>query len=87
MPHSVLDLFCSWLGNRGKHDSILICKMVSHCLIWCLWRERNSHHFEDSARIASELKLFFFHTLFDWVAGLGVFSILSILELIDQCTF
>ena len=87
MPQTVLDLFCSWLGNKGRHNSILIWKIIPHCLIWCLWRERNSRHFEDSARTTPELKLFFFHALLYWVVGLGVFSIHSILELIDQCTF
>jgi hypothetical protein len=87
MPQTVLDLFCSWLGNRRRHNSILIWKMIPHCLIWCLWKECNSCHFEDSARTTPEFKLFLFHTLLDWVAELGVFSFHSILELIDQCTF
>ena len=87
MPRFVMDLFCSWMGNRGRHSSILIWKMIPHCLVWCIWRERNSCHFEDSERSIPELKMFFFHTLFDWVAGLGAFSIHSVLELIDICTF
>jgi hypothetical protein len=69
MPQSVLELFCSWLGNRGRHESILIWKMIPHCLIWCLWRERNSRHFEDSARTAFELKLFFFLTFLIGLQG------------------
>ncbi len=72
MPQTVVDLFCSWLGNRGRQSSILIWKMIPHHLIWCLWRECNSRHFEDSTRTIPELKLFFFHTLLDWVVGLGV---------------
>ena len=41
----------------------------------------------DSEWSIPELKMFFFHTLLDWVAGLGAFSIHSVLELIDICTF
>jgi hypothetical protein len=44
-------------------------------------------HFGDSERSTTELKLFFFHTLFNWVVGSGAFSIHSILELIDFVNF
>ena len=87
MPQTVMDMFCSWLGNRRRHSSILIWKMIPHCLVWCLRRERNSRHFEDFERTTPDLKLFFFHTLLDWVVGLGSFSIHSVLELVDHCTF
>ncbi len=87
MPRTVLDLFCNWIGQRGRHSYILIWKMIPHCLVWCLWTECNSRHFEDAERSIPELKRFFFHLLFDWVTGLGVFSIHSVLELIDHCTF
>ena len=87
MARSVLDLFSSWLGQLGWHDSALVWKMIPHCVIWCLWREQNARLFDDSERHIPELKLFFFHTLLDWVVGSGVFSIHSILELIDLCKF
>ena len=87
MPRTVMDLFSCWMGRLGQHDSVLVWKMVPHCLIWCLWHERNTRHFEDSARHIHELKLFFFHTLFDWVVGSGGSSIHSMLELIDLCKF
>ena len=87
MPQTVLEHFSGWLGWLGRHNSLLVWKMVPHCLIWCLWRERNARHFEDSKRTIIELKLFFFHTPFNWVVGSRVFSIHSILELIDLCTF
>jgi hypothetical protein len=72
MPRTVLELFSGWLG---RHNSLLVWKMVPHCLVWCLWRERNARHFEDSKHTTNALKLFFFHTLFDWVVGSGAFSI------------
>jgi hypothetical protein len=76
-----------WLGQLGRHDSALVWKMIPHCVIWCLWRERNARLFDDSECHILELKLFFFHTLLDWVVGSGVVSIHSILELIDLCKF
>jgi hypothetical protein len=70
--------------------------MILHCLIWCLWRERNTRHFKDAECHIPELKylfffffffFFFFHTLFDWVIGSCISSIHSMLELIDLCKF
>jgi hypothetical protein len=87
MPRSVLDLFHCWLGQLGRHDYALVWKMIPHCVIWCLWRERNARLFDDLERHLPKLKLFFFHTLLDWVVGSGVVSIHSILELIDLCKF
>jgi hypothetical protein len=87
MPQTVLELLSGWLGWLGCHNSILVWKMAPHCLVWCLWRERNARHFEDSERTINELKLFFFHTLFDWYVGFGACSIHCILELIDLCKF
>ena len=87
MPRTVLELFRGWMGKLGRCNSLLVWKMVPHCLVGCLWREQNARHFEDTECTIPELKLFFFHTLFDWVVGSGGFSIHSILELIDHCTF
>ena len=42
--------------------------MVPHCLLWCLWRERNASCFEDLERSLEELKSFFFFSLFTWTA-------------------
>ena len=38
--------------------------------MWCIWWERNNQHFEDSEKTVSDLKLFFFKILLDWVAML-----------------
>ncbi len=48
---------------------------------------RMLEHSEDSERSIAELKLLFFQTLFECVVGSRAFSIHSILELIDLCTF
>jgi len=31
----------------------------AHCLMWCIWQERNNRHFEDLESSVSDLKLFF----------------------------
>ena len=61
--------------------------IVPHCLLWCLWRERNSRCFEDNERFIPDLKLFFFGTLMDWLAALGNQSFFSFLDFLDSCNF
>ena len=56
-------------------------------LIVVLWRERNSRCFEDRERSISDLKLFFFRTIMDWLAALQNQSFLSFLDFLDSCNF
>ncbi len=86
MPYSVRALFDCWQGCFRNHQCIGIWRLIPHCVIWCLWRERNTCHFEDHERTILELKLFFFWTLYDWVLGLDIFTFHSLVELIDFCT-
>ena len=87
MPRSVLDLFTGWQVNVGRHRCAVVWGVVPHCVLWCLWRAQNTHHFEDCERTIPELKLLFFQTLYEWVVGFGIFPIHSLVELIDICTF
>ena len=63
-----MGLLVCWQGKLGRHRNSHIWLIVSHCLMWCLWRERNSRFFEDNERSILDLKLFFFRTLLDWLA-------------------
>ena len=58
-----------------------------HCLMWCIWKQRNSRCFEDNERSMPDLKFLFFRTLLDWflVWRNKLFS--SILDLLDLCNF
>jgi hypothetical protein len=38
----VRDLLDSWHGGLGRNRHSVIWKAVSHCLMWCLWREQCS---------------------------------------------
>ena len=44
----------------GHHRHIEIWKAVPHCLMWCIWRERNARTFEEGERNIMALKLCFF---------------------------
>jgi hypothetical protein len=87
MPSQVLHLWAGWQVQLGDTRNLVVWRMVPHCVMWCLWRERNARHFEDCERSIVDLKLLFFQTLYEWVNSLGFFSINSITELIDHCCF
>ena len=59
MPQRVVDLLDCWSCNFRRHCNIVIWRIVPHCLIWCIWRERNSRSFEGRKRSILEFKSFF----------------------------
>ena len=65
MPFSVVGLLACWQGRFGCHRNGDIWMVVPHCLMWCIWKERNSRCFEDKERSMPDLKLLFFRTLLD----------------------
>ena len=60
MPQRVADLLDFWSCNFKQHRNIVIWRIVPRCLMWCIWRERNSRSFEDCERSILEFKSFFF---------------------------
>jgi hypothetical protein len=79
MPRWVVDLFaCWWTGGRSQ--SAVVWKMVSCCLLWCLWRERNDRQFEDKERTIEELISFFFYSLYSWTAAFLALLVVSFNE-------
>jgi hypothetical protein len=49
MPRNVVDLFSCWSGNVGKGDAGVIWRVIPHCLMWCLWGERNARTFVEES--------------------------------------
>jgi hypothetical protein len=47
MPSSVFDLLSGWGTLLGRGTVNRIWKQVTLCVLWGLWRERNSRLFED----------------------------------------
>ena len=87
MPKSVVGLLACWQGRFGHHRNDHIWIIIPHSLMWCLWRERSSRCFEDNKRSISDLKLFFFTTLVDWLSALRNQSYSSFLDFLDFCNF
>ena len=86
MPQSVVGLLTCWQGKLW-HQNGHIWLLVPRCLMWCLWKERNSRCFEDNERSITNLKLIFFRTLLDWLSALWNQSFSSFLDLLDSCNF
>jgi hypothetical protein len=87
MPRQLLDLLACWQGWFGKHHSSEIWKVIPPCLMWCVWRERNSRLFEDGECSILDLRSQFLRTLFDWLSVTGLFSFTNLLESTDLCNF
>ena len=58
---------------------------MPHCLLWCIWRERNARSFEGCERPMLEIKSFFLHTLLDWSVVFCHFFCSSLPVLLDHC--
>ena len=87
MPHKVIELFESWQGKFGRHRNIDFWRLVPHCLMWCIWSERNARCFGQCEQSLLEIKSFFLHTLLLWSVALSHFSCFSIFVLLDHCNF
>ena len=85
MTRSVVGLLACWQGRFGHHCNWDIWKAVPHCLLRCIWKERNSRCFEDNESSMLDLKLFFFRTLLDWFFVWRNHPFSSILDLLDFC--
>ena len=59
------DLANLWCLPFLVYRNSAIWMVVPHCLMWCIWRERNNWHFEDLEKKVLDLKLIFFKTLLD----------------------
>jgi hypothetical protein len=47
-------------ARSSKRFFFALWKMMSSCLLWYLWKEKNDRSFEDREKTLEELKAFFF---------------------------
>ena len=87
MPQSVANLFASWQGLFGRQCNIDLWRAVPHCVLWCLWQERNSRCFERKEQLIHELKSLLLHSLFAWCYVFNSFSCSNFLVMLDHCNF
>ena len=88
IPYTVLELFEAWQGKFARHRHIDVWRLMPHCLIWCIQRERNARSFEGCERSLLEINnSFFLHTLVEWSVVFSHFSCSSFYLFLDQCSF
>jgi hypothetical protein len=86
MPCTVLDLLACWQGSFGKHRHVELWRCIPHCLMWCIWRERNMRSFEGVEQTLLSLKNNFLKTLFEWAGVSGCLPCESFLDFLDLCS-
>ena len=80
-----IELFACWQSRFGRHRNGDIWMVVPHCLMWCIWKERNSRCFEDNERSMPDLKLLVFRTLLEWFSVWRNHHFSSFLDFLDLC--
>jgi hypothetical protein len=85
MPRGVVDLLSCWSGRFGNSESGAIWKAIPHCLMWCLWRERNNRTFSGEEQSIPALKFPFLQTLYDWLKASNLVCSNSLCEMLDSC--
>ena len=56
IPRTVLEVLASKKGPFGKKASLKIWKIISMCLMWYIWRERNTWTFKEQEISVTQLK-------------------------------
>jgi hypothetical protein len=87
MHGDVVDLLSCWTGKVGKDEAGAIWRAILHCLMWCLWGERNARTFTGDSRSMPALKLHFLQSLFYWLKASRIVTSYSLTDFIDTCCF
>jgi hypothetical protein len=85
-PNSIADLLFGWYNCFGKYNSS-VWNLVPPCLMWIVWRERNSHTFEDEEHPKNKLGELFFGLLFYWARVWGFTSERSLTDFVVSLNF
>ena len=89
IPRLITYLLFGWWNWLGKHLS-QIWNLVSLCILWCIWKERNRRTFEDFDNSGDQMLTSFCGTLFDWSQAWGLTtsdSLPSFLSSFSLCNY
>jgi hypothetical protein len=90
MPRTVLELLNSWRAAIRYGSAKEAWRLAPLCLLWCIWRERNTRLFEDVETSMVELWTRLLNTLYIWIAShhnLNVFIYVYFLKLFSVRPF
>jgi hypothetical protein len=63
-----------------------VWRMAPLCLMWTIWRERNSRCFEDTELTRAELSNRFLKLLFLWAGALNIPQVSSMEQFAELCS-
>jgi hypothetical protein len=86
MPSSVLDLLSGWDTLLSRGSANRIWKQVPLCVLWGLWRERNSRLFEDVEVTVGALCRNVLNMLYLWVSAHSS-GRMSFVDFLLSCSF
>ncbi|KAI8530551.1 hypothetical protein RHMOL_Rhmol11G0068500 [Rhododendron molle] len=69
MSRNVMELLIAWNGARVGKRRKSVWAMIPLCLMWTLWRERNSRCFEAVEKPLFRIKSFVVSSLYSWDKG------------------
>jgi hypothetical protein len=87
MPRGVMEPLASWQDQFGRSSIDVIWNAIPHCLLWCLWCERNSRTFDGQEKVVPVLNFYFLQSLLEWLKASGLVLFTSMLEMLDSCFF
>jgi hypothetical protein len=86
LPSQVSDVSFGWWNWFGKRSSG-VWNLIPSCLMWTIWRERNSRTFENKETPLAKIIELFFGSLYDWSRAWGLTSSPSVGEfLASECS-
>jgi hypothetical protein len=85
MPARVIQLDCC-RGQMGSHSILDIWRIAPLCLMWSIWRERNTRCFEDRDRTKEELKNILVKSLFNWTGPYNISHTSNFSKFVEFCS-
>jgi hypothetical protein len=74
-------------GGIGLGRDLRVWNLISSCLMWTLWKERNNRTFEDKEIPLAKIIKIFFGSLYDWSRAWGLSSSPFVGDFIDSLAF
>jgi hypothetical protein len=86
MLQSFLNLLTCWNRVGGREISKVIWRMVSLCVTWCIWRERNTQTLEDKDCSVDGMRKNMIPMLHLWALAHHRIDVLTIKEFLNICS-
>jgi hypothetical protein len=86
MSQCRLELLDCWQGKLGNHSVLAAWRISSLCLMWSIWRERNTRCFEDCEKSVEELKKILVKLLYIWTKAYNISHVSKFSKFVDFCS-